>query len=54
MEILGKDTKRAPHREAFIPDLKILDVQRRLAGLEEHTDLRKVTHQGCQTRLVDP
>jgi hypothetical protein len=38
-EILGWTIRRAPHGEAFIPDVKILGVQSRLTGLREHTDL---------------
>jgi hypothetical protein len=38
-EVLCRAFRRAPHKEAFVPDVKILGVQSRLAGLQEHTDL---------------
>jgi hypothetical protein len=47
-EVLGRAIRRAPHREAFIPDAKSLGVQRRLAGLREHTDLRRSCIRGAQ------
>jgi hypothetical protein len=40
-EVLGGATRRAPRREAFIPDVTILGVQSRPTGLQEHTDLRR-------------
>jgi hypothetical protein len=47
-EILDRAIRRAPHREAFIPDIKSWGVQYRLAGLQEHTDLRRSHIQGTQ------
>jgi hypothetical protein len=47
-EILGRAIRRAPHREAFIPYAKILGVQSRLAGLQEHTDLWRSHIRGAQ------
>jgi hypothetical protein len=38
----------APHREAFIPDVKSLGVQYRLAGILEHTDLGRSRIRGAQ------
>jgi hypothetical protein len=47
-EILGRAIRRAPHREAFVPDVKLLGVQSRLAGLRKHTDLRRSRIWGAQ------
>jgi hypothetical protein len=47
-KILGRVTRRAPHRKAFIPDVKSLGVQSRLAGLQEHTDLERSRIPGAQ------
>jgi hypothetical protein len=48
-ETLGRAIRRAPHREAFIPNVKkILGVQSWLAGLQEHTDLGRSRIQGVQ------
>jgi hypothetical protein len=52
-EILGGAIRRAPHGEAFIPDEKILGARNRLAGLQKHTDLKKVTHPECPTMLAE-
>jgi hypothetical protein len=38
-EVLGRAIRHAPHREAFILDVKILGAQNRVAGLQKHTDL---------------
>jgi hypothetical protein len=47
-ELLGRAIRHAPHREAFIPDVKILGFQNRLAELHEHTDLGRSHVQGTQ------
>jgi hypothetical protein len=47
-DVLGRAIRCAPHREAFIPDVKILGVESRLAGLQEHTDLRRSRVRGAQ------
>jgi hypothetical protein len=46
-EALGRAVRRAPHGEAFIPDVKSLGVQYMLAGLLEHTDLRRSRIRGA-------
>jgi hypothetical protein len=48
LEILGRAIRCAPHREAFIPDVKLQGVQSRLTGLQEHTDLGRSHIQGTQ------
>jgi hypothetical protein len=53
-EVLGRATRRAPHKEAFIPNVKILGVQSRLAGLIRAHRPRKVTHPGRPTRFAVP
>jgi hypothetical protein len=53
-EVLGRATRRVPHREAFIPDIKILGVQSRLAGLMRAHRPREVTHMGHPSRLAGP
>jgi hypothetical protein len=47
-------TRRAPHREAFIPNVKILGVQSRLVGLMRAHRPREVAHMGRPTRLAGP
>jgi hypothetical protein len=46
--IPGRAIRRTPHREAFIPDVKSLGAQYRLAGLLEHTDLGRSSIWGTQ------
>jgi hypothetical protein len=41
-----------PFRKAFILSQRE-GVQNRLAGLEEHTDLKEAMHPGCPTRLAE-
>jgi hypothetical protein len=48
LEILGRTIRCAHHREAFVPDVKILGAQSRLAGLQKHTDHRRSHIQGAQ------
>jgi hypothetical protein len=47
-EALGRAIRRAPHREAFIPDVKILGVQNWLTELQEHTALGRSRIRGAQ------
>jgi hypothetical protein len=47
-EVVGRAIRCAPHREAFIPDVKILGVQYYLAELQENTDLRRSRIRGAQ------
>jgi hypothetical protein len=47
-EVLGSSISHAPHRKAFISDVKLLGVQSRLAGLQEHTDLGRSCIRGVQ------
>jgi hypothetical protein len=53
-ETLGRAIRHAPHREAFIPDVKNLGVQSKLAGLMRAHRPKKITHPGRPTRLARP
>ena len=54
-EILGSAIRRAPHREAFILHASKDRVSRiGWHSRETHTNLKKVTHPGRPTRLVEP
>jgi hypothetical protein len=44
----GRAIRHAPHREAFIPDVKSLAVLYRMAGLQEHTDLKRPSIRSAQ------
>jgi hypothetical protein len=39
LEVLGRAIRRAPHREAFIPDVKFWVSRAGWQGLQEHADL---------------
>jgi hypothetical protein len=47
-EALGRAIRRAPHREAFIPDVKSLVPRAGWQGLQKHTDLGRSRIQGAQ------
>jgi hypothetical protein len=47
-EVLGRAIRRAPHREAFIPDVKSLVSRTVWQGLQKHTDLGRSRIQGAQ------
>jgi hypothetical protein len=53
LEVLGRSTRHAPHREAFIPDVK---PQVSRAGWQgcKGAPTSKVTHPGRPTRLAEP
>jgi hypothetical protein len=50
-EVLGRAIRRAPHKEAFIPDIKSLVLRTGWQGYKS-TPTSKVTHPGCPTRLA--
>jgi hypothetical protein len=52
-EILGGTIRRAPHREAFIPDIKSWVSRAGWHATRAHRP-RKVTHLGCLTRFPRP
>jgi hypothetical protein len=47
-EALNRAIKRAPHGEAFIPDVKSLVSRADWQGLQKHTDLGRSCIQGAQ------
>jgi hypothetical protein len=47
-EVLGRAIRRAPHREAFIPDVKFLVSKAGWQGLQKHTDLGRSCIRGTQ------
>jgi hypothetical protein len=47
-EVLGRAIRRAPHEEAFIPDVKSLVSRAGWQGLQKHTDLGRSRIQGAQ------
>jgi hypothetical protein len=47
-EALGRAIRRAPHGEAFIPDVKSLVSRAGWQGLQKHTDLGRSRIQGAQ------
>jgi hypothetical protein len=53
-KMVGRDITRAPPQGGLHSLRKIFDVQIRLAGLQEHTDLKEATQPGCPTWLVGP
>jgi hypothetical protein len=52
-KILGGAIRRAPHREAFNPNIKSWVSRTGCRAIKAHRP-RKVTHPGRQTRLAEP